>query len=44
MDGISYSLQTGTKAKNIYGEEGLKDMNIIDAIYKAVATGEKVII
>ena len=44
MDGISYSLQTGTKAKNIYGDEGLKDMNIIDAIYKAVATGEKVII
>ena len=44
MDGISYSLQTGTKAKNIYGDEGLKDMNIIDAIYKAVKTGEKVII
>ncbi|MDG2397201.1 MAG: Gfo/Idh/MocA family oxidoreductase [Flavobacteriaceae bacterium] len=42
MDGIAYSILSGTKAKNIYGEEGLKDMKIIDAIYKSISTGEKV--
>jgi len=27
---------------HISGEEGLKDMQIIDAIYKAAATGKKI--
>lgn len=44
MDGVAYSLLTGTVAKNISGEEGLKDMKVIDAIYKSISIGEKVII
>ena len=41
MDGIAYSLLSNTKAKNIYGDEGLKDMKVIDAIYKAVKSGKE---
>ena len=27
--------------QNIYGDEGLKDMKVIDAIYKAVKSGKE---
>lgn len=43
MDGISKVILDGNKLpSHISGEEGLKDMQIIDAIYKAAATGKKI--
>jgi len=43
MDGISKVIVEGNKLpSHITGEEGLKDMQIIDAIYKAAATGKKI--
>lgn len=43
MDGISREILEGNNLpSHIAGEEGLKDMHIIDGIYKAAATGKKV--
>ncbi|MDW3652899.1 MAG: Gfo/Idh/MocA family oxidoreductase [Bacteroidia bacterium] len=36
MDGIAYSIIHGTKANNVSGAEGLRDMQVIDAIYRAI--------
>lgn len=45
MDGISkLLLENKPLPLHIAGEEGLKDMKVIDAIYKAAATGEKIMI
>ncbi len=43
MDGISKVILEGNNLpSHISGEEGLKDMRIIDGIYKAAATGKKI--
>ncbi|MEZ4829967.1 MAG: Gfo/Idh/MocA family oxidoreductase [Bacteroidia bacterium] len=39
MDGVARSLKTGEADHNIAGEEGLRDMKIIEAIYKSIASG-----
>jgi len=45
MDGISREILKGNKLpSHIAGEEGLKDMHIIEGIYKAAATGKKVML
>lgn len=45
IDGIGkFILEHKPLPSHISGEEGLKDMIIIDAIYKAAATGEKVML
>jgi predicted dehydrogenase len=45
MDGISkLLLENKPLPLHIAGEEGLKDMKVIDAIYKAAATGEEIMI
>lgn len=41
MDGIADCLLNGKPDPNVTGEEGLKDMKIIDAIYKSIAAGGK---
>ncbi|MEM6804409.1 MAG: Gfo/Idh/MocA family oxidoreductase [Bacteroidota bacterium] len=42
MDGIAYSLIHGTEANNVSGEEGLRDMKVIDAIYRAIESKGRV--
>ena len=45
MDGMASIIFDGKQpAVPVDGEEGLKDMKIIDAIYKAIESGEKVMI
>lgn len=45
MDGISNFILEGKSVPNhISGEEGLRGMKILDAIYKAAETGMKVIV
>ena len=45
MDGIADSLINGVPHLNVGGEEGLRDMKIIDAIFKSVAQdGKQVLI
>ena len=45
MDGIADSLINGVPHLNVGGEEGLRDMKIIDAIFKSVAQdGKRVLI
>ena len=45
MDGIAkFLLENKPLPSHIAGEEGLKDMRIIDAIYKAAATCEKIML
>ena len=45
MDGISREILKGNNLpSHIAGEEGLKDMHIIEGIYKAAATGKKVML
>jgi glucose-fructose oxidoreductase len=45
MDGISNNLITGVPHLNTGGDEGLRDMKVIDAIFKsASANGKKVMI
>lgn len=41
MDGISYSIVTGSEDNNVSGEEGLRDMKVIEAIYKSIANGNQ---
>lgn len=42
MDGIAHSLLTDTPANNVSGEEGVRDMRVIDGIYRAIASGKRV--
>jgi len=45
MDGIGkLILENKPLPSHIAGEEGLKDMKVIDAIYKAAATGERIML
>ena len=45
MDGISNHLINGVPHLNTGGDEGLRDMKVIDAIFKsASANGKKVVI
>ena len=45
MDGISkVILENKELPSHIRGEEGLKDMRVIDAVYKAADTGNDVLI
>ena len=45
MDGMARLILDGEKPEvPVDGEEGLKDMKIIDAIYQAVRTGQKVVL
>ncbi|MEZ4773337.1 MAG: Gfo/Idh/MocA family oxidoreductase [Bacteroidia bacterium] len=41
MDGVARSLKTGEADHNISGEEGLRDMKIIEAIYQSIAQDGK---
>lgn len=42
MDGVAHSLLTGQPANNVSGEEGLRDMVVIDGIYRAIASGKRI--
>ena len=42
MDGIAHSLLTGEADLNVQGDEGLRDMKIIEAIYQSIRTGKRV--
>ena len=45
MDGISDHLLNGTPHLNVGGDEGVRDMKIIDAIFKSVAMdGKRIVI
>ena len=45
MDGIGkVILENKTLPDHITGEEGMKDMKIIEAIYKAAETGKKILL
>ena len=44
MDGIAHSLLTGEPDNNIQGDEGLRDMKIIEAIYQSIRTGKRVLL
>ena len=44
MDGIAHSLLTGEPDLNVQGEEGLRDMKIIEAIYESIRTGKRVML
>jgi len=41
MDGLADCILNGTPDPNMTGEEGLKDMKVIEAIYKSIAAGGK---
>ncbi|MFN4146962.1 MAG: Gfo/Idh/MocA family protein, partial [Runella sp.] len=41
MDGIADCILNNTPDPNVSGEEGLKDMRVIEAIYKSIAAGGK---
>jgi hypothetical protein len=45
MDGIANSLINGVPHLNVGGEEGLRDMKIIDAIFESTkANGKRILI
>ena len=45
MDGIAHSLTNGIQHLNVGGEEGLRDMKIIDAIFESTkADGKRILI
>lgn len=41
MDGIARQILTGEPALNVGGDEGRRDMKIIEAIYRAIASGRE---
>ncbi len=41
MDGVADSILKGTDT-TVGGDEGLRDMRVIDAIYESIRTGEAV--
>ena len=41
MDGMADCILNGTPDPNVTGEEGLKDMKVVEAIYKSIAAGGK---
>jgi len=43
MDEVAQCIKEG-KPMRVPGEEGLKDMKVVDAIYKSAGTGEKIIL
>lgn len=42
MDGVALSILENKPANNVSGEEGLRDMKVIEGIYEAIASGKKV--
>jgi predicted dehydrogenase len=41
MDGIAQHIQSGVELLNVGGEEGRRDMQVIEAIYRAIESGKR---